>query len=411
MNKKLFTFLCISLLTKSLLFAQNTEFLNFHKSEKSSLQELLQFGFNGVLENNLFWNLADVPNFDYNSDTQWLESYVKSGLQFSTYFGKSKFYTKVTGVFSNTLGIDAFDTGNTGRTTLEEGFIALAGFSELAKNLNDSSIVFNKYSNRFKIQGTKIIADGSPQGKTAFFTKPYETPVHGCTHHCTGLPSLNEKALHDLFLLAYKNDNQVFVHCNGDGAIDMVLKAHEDVCKELNQPLDKDRRTVIIHSQFVRPDQLKKYADYKIAPSFFTNHAYFWGDVHTENLGADRANFLSPIASSDKLGIKYTNHSDATVTPLNPMMTVWSAVNRESRKGKTIGDNEKATPYQALKAITINAAYEHFDEKTKGSLKEGKLADFVILEKNPLKEDPKSLKDINVLKTIKEGIVIYNSEK
>ena len=148
--------------------------------------------------------------------------------------------------------------------------------------------------------------------------------------------------------------------------------------------------------------------EYKILPSFFTNHAYFWGDVHLENLGEERASFLSPIASADKLGIKYTNHSDATVTPLNPMMTVWSAVNRMSRNGVTVGESEKATPYQALKAITIHAAYENFDEDVKGSLETGKIADFVILEKNPLKVSAESIKDIGVLKTIKEGKEVYS---
>jgi predicted amidohydrolase YtcJ len=290
---------------------------------------------------------------------------------------------------------------------LKIDLIALAGYTELETNLKDSSFTFNQYQNGFKTQGTKIIADGSPQGKTAFFTEPYLTPVAGCVHHCTGLPSLNQEALNNLFLVAYKNDNQLFIHCNGDASIDMVIKAHENACDSLKQPLDKNRRTVIIHSQFVRPDQLETYVEYKMSPSFFTNHAYFWGDVHLENLGEERARFLSPIATADQMGIKYTNHSDATVTPLNPMMTVWSAVNRVSRSGVVVGETERATPYQALKAITINAAYEHFDEGLKGSLKEGKLADFVILEKNPLNVSPEKIKDIRVLKTIKEGSVIY----
>ncbi|MCA0133315.1 amidohydrolase [Winogradskyella alexanderae] len=285
--------------------------------------------------------------------------------------------------------------------------IALAGYSELEQNLKDSTITFNTYGNRFKVQGTKLIGDGSPQGKTAFFTKPYLTPVDGCEENCTGLPSLTQEAMNKLFITGYKNNNQLFIHCNGDASIDMAIAAHENACKVLEQSLDKDRRTVIIHSQFVRPDQLQKYVDYNILPSFFTNHAYFWGDVHIENLGKERAGFLSPIASADKLGIKYTNHSDATVTPLNPMMTVWSAVNRESRNGVIVGDAERATPYQALKAITIHAAYEHFDENLKGSLEPGKVADFVILEKNPLKVNPEDLKGVKVLKTIKDGKVIF----
>lgn len=287
--------------------------------------------------------------------------------------------------------------------------IALAGYSELDENLNDPSIDWKNYNNGFKVQGTKIVADGSPQGKTAFFTEPFLTPVPGCAESCVGLPSLSQSTLNSIFESAYAKDNQLFIHSNGDATIDMVIEAHEYASTKLNQPLDKDRRTIIIHSQFVRPDQLDTYVKYNMEPSYFTNHAFFWGDVHVENLGEERAYFLSPIATSDKLGLKYTNHSDATVTPINPLFTVWSAVNRESRTGQIIGENEKATPYQALKAITIHAAYEFFEEDSKGSLSEGKIADFVILDKNPLKVNPNEIKDIKVVETIKDGVSVYRN--
>lgn len=290
---------------------------------------------------------------------------------------------------------------------LKIDLIALPGFSELETNLNDIDFEWKTYKNGFKLQGTKIISDGSPQGKTAFFTEPFLTEVPGCEHDCRGFPNISQEALNDLFLIAYEADNQLFIHGNGDASITMVIAAHENACEKLNQPLDKDRRTIVIHSQFVRPDQLETYKEYNIEPSFFTNHAYFWGDVHVENLGEERAFFLSPMASAEKLGLKYTNHSDATVTPIDPLFTVWTAVNRISRSGKVIGPNERATPYQALKAITSHAAYEFYEEDSKGSLRAGKLADFVILDKNPLTVDPMEIKDINVTETIKEGKTVF----
>jgi hypothetical protein len=285
--------------------------------------------------------------------------------------------------------------------------LALGGYTELETNLKDSLINWKIYKNRFKVQGTKIIADGSPQGKTAYFTEAFLTPVPGCESNCKGLPSISQKSMNDLFVMAYKDDNQLFIHGNGDGSIDMILEAHKYACEKLNQPLDKDRRTVVIHSQFVRADQMDTYVKYNILPSFFTNHAYFWGDVHVENLGEERAFALSPIASASKLGLKFTNHSDATVTPIDPLFTVWSAVNRISRTGRIIGPKEKATPYQALKAITSHAAFEYFEENSKGSLSKGKLADFVILDKDPLSVDPMEIKDIKVVETIKEGKSIF----
>lgn len=293
---------------------------------------------------------------------------------------------------------------------LKIDLVALAGFSDLKINLQDSLLQFKTYKNGFKIQGTKIIADGSPQGKTAFFTQPYLTEVSGCDRDCKGLPSISQEGLNNLFLLGYEHNNQLFIHCNGDAAVDMVIAAHEYACEQLDQPLDKDRRTIIIHAQFSRPDQLKTYAKYKMEPSFFTNHAYFWGDVHVENLGVDRAHFLSPMASSLQLGLKSTNHSDDTVTPLNPLFSVWTAVNRISRAGAVIGKYEKITPYQALQAVTYHAAYELFEENDKGSLAVGKLADFVILDENPLVVDPMKIKDIKILETIKEGSSIFVEE-
>ncbi|MES1964222.1 amidohydrolase [Psychrobacter sp. AH5] len=292
---------------------------------------------------------------------------------------------------------------------LKIDLISLAGVSDLDENLADKDFKWKSYQNGFKVQGTKIIADGSPQGKTAYFSQPYLTPVADCDSNCRGLPSLSQDELNEMFAKAYARDNQLFIHNNGDGATDMVIKAHEYAIKKTGQAADKDRRTVPIHAQFARLDQLQAFKKYKMLPSFFTNHAYFWGDVHVKNLGLARANFLSPIATADKMGLKYTNHSDDTVTPVDPLFGIWSAVNRTSRTGKIIGVDERASPYQALKAITSHAAYEYYEEDSKGSLTPGKLADLVILDQNPLSVPADKIRDIKVVKTIKEGKTIYDS--
>ena len=131
--------------------------------------------------------------------------------------------------------------------------------------------------------------------------------------------------------------------------------------------------------------------------------------MHLENLGKKRAGFLSPIASADKLGLKYTNHSDATVTPIDPLFTMWTAVNRLSRSGKVIGSEEQASPYQALKSVTSHAAYQLFEEDKKGTLEVGKIADFVVLDRNPLTIKPMQIKDIKVVQTIKNGKPVYDA--
>lgn len=270
---------------------------------------------------------------------------------------------------------------------------------------------FGTYQNHLKPQGIKLIADGSPQGKTAFFTEAYLTEVEGCENNCVGYPHMKQEQLDALILRGYKNGFQMFIHGNGDAAIDMIIEAHEKASAALEQPLDADRRTVVIHSQFIREDQLHTFQRYNIMPSFFTNHAYFFGDVHVNNLGTDRAYFLSPIQTASSLGLVYTNHSDETVTPIDPLFSVHTAVNRTSRTGQVIGEQERVSPYQALKAVTINAAHQIFDEALKGSLVEGKLADLVILDNNPLKVEDTEIQDISVTTTIKDGVVVFNTNE
>ena len=331
---------------------------------------------------------------------------------------QAKFFEQTQDYYAKN-GITTAQNGSTTRDTiqffqkqadagkLKIDLVALAGVSDLDENLADKNFVWKTYKNGLKVQGTKIIADGSPQGKTAYFSQPYLTPVPDCEKDCRGLPTVSQDELNEMFVKAYARDNQLFIHNNGDAATDMLIKAHEYAVNKTGQAADKDRRTVPIHAQFARTDQLAAFKKYKMVPSFFTNHSYFWGDVHVKNLGKKRADFLSPIATADKMGLKYTNHSDDTVTPVDPLFSVWSAVNRTSRSGKVIGKNERATPYQALKAITSNPAYEYFEEDSKGTLTPGKLANLVILDANPLTVEANKLKDIKVIKTIKEGKTIY----
>lgn len=264
---------------------------------------------------------------------------------------------------------------------------------------------FGKSINGVRISGVKLVTDGSPQGKTAFFRKPYLTEVPGCSMACRGFALTSEQELLQIMAKCYERGIQTYIHANGDAAIEMLLDGHARLIDSLQ--IDHETRTVIIHSQFVGRDQLERYKEYGMVPSFFTNHAFFWGDVHLENLGDERANFLSPMQTAKNMGITATNHTDYTVTPIDQMFALWTSVNRLSRNGKVIGDAERISPWDGLKAITINSAYQHKIENIKGSLEVGKFADFVIMDRNPLTIDPIMIKDIKVLETIKEGRTIY----
>ncbi|UWX55763.1 amidohydrolase [Maribacter litopenaei] len=263
---------------------------------------------------------------------------------------------------------------------------------------------FGKYNNRFKLGGIKITIDGSPQGRTALFTTPYLTGGPSGEENWLGESTFSQDEVNQMLKNVYDKGLQSTFHANGDGAIDMCIKAHEFAS---NGNPTKERRTTIIHSQFVRPDQLDKYVEYNMIPSLYTEHTFFFADAHIKNRGLEQASFISPMKTAISKGLKPTNHTDFNVAPIDQMMVVWTAVNRVSRNGEVIGADERISPYQALKAITINAAYQYFEEAKKGTLENGKLADLVIPDNNPLKVDPMKIKEIKVLETIKEGETIY----
>lgn len=285
--------------------------------------------------------------------------------------------------------------------------ISLPYYTFFDKLIADTTTHFGRYNNHFKLGGFKVTADGSPQGKTAFFSKPYLTDVPGCNHDaCTGIPTVTQEILNDAIFKGFKNNVQPFVHCNGDATVDMYIKAVENANRQLNTS-SVGHRAVVIHSQFVRPDQLDKYKELGLVPSFFTNHTFFWGDVHVRNLGKERAFFSSPLKSAIKKNITFTNHTDFGVTPINQLFLLGTSVNRLSRSNVVIGPDERVTPIEGIRAITINGAYQYFEEKTKGSIEKGKLADLVILSADPTTIDPLKIKDIEVLETIKGGKTIY----
>ncbi len=264
------------------------------------------------------------------------------------------------------------------------------------------------YGEHFKIGGIKITADGSPQGKTAYVTKPYEVPPPGQSKDYRGYPTLQQEELNEWLEVAYKNDVQVLVHTNGDAALDQLLEA---VALAQAKYPGKDLRPVAIHAQLARHDQVDAMQKLGIVPSFFSAHTFFWGDWHVQSFGKERAYGISPLNyASGKPGFKFTNHNDAPVVPPNMIYLAWTAVNRQSRSGQTLGPDERVSPYIAFKTMTDYAAYQYFEEKTKGTLEAGKLADLVILDANPLKVEPMAIKDIKVLETLKAGKTIYKAQ-
>jgi len=262
-----------------------------------------------------------------------------------------------------------------------------------------------KYNNRYRIGGMKLTLDGSPQGRTAWRTQPYLLPPDGAKEGYLGYPAIpQDSVLESLYRKGFKNDWQIQTHANGDAAMDQMIRTLTTVTNEFEK---KDRRNVLIHGQYVREDQLDSYKELDIIASLFPLHTFYWGDWHKQIIGEELGNNISPTRTALNKGLKLTIHTDAPVALPNLMRMVGITVERKSRSGKLIGEDEKLTAYEALKAITIWSAYQHFEEDKKGTLEEGKLADMVILDKNPLKVAEEKIKEIIVLETIKDGVSIY----
>ena len=265
---------------------------------------------------------------------------------------------------------------------------------DVQNNREETEKYLKKYHHHLKIGGYKIILDGSPQGKTAWLSSPYENEKE-----YKGYPAKRDEEVEKAIRLALQNKMQILAHCNGDEAINQFITLLEKFPKEKIQAI----RPVVIHAQIIQEEQLQKLKELNAIPSFFNTHTYYWGDIHIKNLGWKRAKAISPAKTAKALQLKFTFHQDTPVLPPNMLENVWCAVNRKTKDGKVLGEEEKIDVYSALKAITINGAYQYFEENQKGSLKEGKLANMVVLDQNPLKIEPKEIKNIAILKTFIEG--------
>jgi predicted amidohydrolase YtcJ len=265
---------------------------------------------------------------------------------------------------------------------------------------------WGRYDKRFKVGGVKITVDGSPQGRTAAFSTPYLTGGPGGEKDWKGELSFPQDIINQAVKRVYDLGVPLNLHANGDAAIDSFFKAHEFAAAG---DLSRDRNVTMIHAQFTRKDQIPKYVEYKIRPSYYTLHTYYFADAHIANRGPEQAQYISPMRDSIDAGLRPTNHTDFVVAPLDQMFMLWSAVNRMSRSGAEIGPDQRISPLEGLKAMTIWAAEQYGEQDAKGSLEAGKLADMVILDRNPLKVDPMAIKDIKVVETIKEGQTIYRA--
>jgi len=264
-----------------------------------------------------------------------------------------------------------------------------------------------RYVNRVRLGGIKFWLDGSID--TAWFTKPYATNPPGKTGSYSGFRQIPDEVIDAAFDRFWPTEMQIHMHMNGDAAADQALAAIDKAVKKHGM---RDARPVFVHASWLRPDQIEKMKACGAIPSFLPSGIVPGGDGVVKLWGPERAAGAMASRTFLRAGLPFTFSHDAPVSPQPWILALVDAgTNRRSGSGQLIGPDERISTYDGLRAVTAMAAYQLKEEKTKGTLEAGKLADLVILEKNPLKVDPVTIKDIAVVETIKEGKTVYRGDK
>ncbi|MFM5954755.1 MAG: amidohydrolase [Novosphingobium sp.] len=264
-------------------------------------------------------------------------------------------------------------------------------------------VKFGQYDRHVKLQGIKFVLDGSPQARTSWFTRDYALGAPDGSHPWHGQPIVREEQFIAVARKAHARGWQLFVHANGDAAIDMAIRGFD----ALGIKAADGRRPVVIHSQFQRADQLAAYARIGVGPAYFTNHTYYFADIHRQNFPDGVVDFISPMRAARQFGLHPSNHTDFPVTPLDAMTVLWTSMARISLTGVVSGPAQRLSAYEALQAITTGPAWQVFEENRKGRIKVGLLADFVVLDRNPLTTPVGDIRKIRVMETVKEGQTIW----
>lgn len=290
-------------------------------------------------------------------------------------------------------------------------FLDVVGYAEhtaAARFEEAFSDCLDTYNKHFKLGGVKMFLDGSPQNRTAWMRQPY-LPQPGALGEWCGEPTQAQAETQRIVNETLGRNRQLLTHVNGDAAVQSLLQALQTAQKN-GLPVKKNR-PVLIHAQLIGRDQLQQVKELGAWISFFVAHVWEWGDTHIQNFGLEKASLISPAGSALRLGIPFTFHQDAPVLVPDMLHTLRCAVQRRTRQGVQLSEEEALTPQQALEAVTLAAAAQYFEETEKGSLEAGKRADLTWLSADPLKVQPAELDDIVVRQTWKDGVPVWSAEK
>ena len=251
-------------------------------------------------------------------------------------------------------------------------------------------------TDRLRLGMVKLVADGSIQGFSARLRWP---------GYFNGMPNgmwyTAPEQVRAILALALENGVHVHTHTNGDEATDMVLDAMQEALAGHPVP---DHRFTLQHCQLADAAQFRRIRALGMCANLFANHTFYWGDAHYEQtVGPERAERMNACATAIETGVPFAIHSDAPVTPLGPLFTAWCAVNRRSASGRLLGAQQRIGVGDALRAITLGAAWTLKLDGEIGSIETGKRADFAVLEADPTEVAPEALKDVGVWGVVADG--------
>ena len=267
-----------------------------------------------------------------------------------------------------------------------------AGFNSMKPNEGNDALRFI---------GVKYISDGSTQGLTAALNQPYTYPEGS---KWSGALDYKDADIYASVKSFFDQGWQISIHSNGDKAIDQTLNSYSKLLE--SNPSAKDRRLRIEHFTVNNEEQVKKAVKLGVIPSFTIGHVHYWGEAFNDHiLGSDRAKRIDPAGDFKRLGARFTLHSDTPVSNVGPLNYISEEVTRlwQLPPQKVLGPDQKVTVDDAIRAVTIDAAYQIFADNLVGSLEVGKQADLVILEKNPRTTSPAEIRNIKVKSTWVDG--------
>jgi predicted amidohydrolase YtcJ len=251
-----------------------------------------------------------------------------------------------------------------------------------------------------RVGAMKQFCDGSISERTARLSQPYIGRPNDY-----GILVVSEEQLYEQTRKAQPAGWQVSTHANGDVAIDMTLRVYERVQRERPR---RDPRFRLEHCTVVNNSLVQRIRALQAIPLPFSTYVYYHGEKMKE-YGEERLNWMFALRSFLDAGIRPTQASDYPPGPFEPMMALQSEVTRTDSKGNLWGPKQRITLEEAIRVGTINGAYASYEENLKGSIEPGKLADVVVLGRDPFKEDPMNIINIPIERTMVGGKWVFEA--